>query len=123
MEESWAAGDTRPKIEFMEIKGKRGYIRPWGESELELYVQNVTIANRIEREYKQFKLKNSYDDGAAFVFSPDLLPLAVRLIRARKRRQMTPEQRARNAETLATWRSKLRKASINDGLDKQNEIT
>lgn len=103
-EESWQAGDDRPDQEFMEIKGKRGYIRPWGSTELELYVENIHVANRIERELTQFKPKNHYDDGAAFTFDPIHLSKAVRLILGRKRRTLNPEQRKLLVERLARMR-------------------
>lgn len=113
-EESWQAGDTRPDQEFMEIKGKRGYIRPWGETELELYVESINIANRIERDLNQFKPKNHYDDGAAFTFDPIHIAKAIRLILGRKKRQVTPEQRKLLVERLARMRGKPEKGSVND---------
>lgn len=76
---------------WQEIVGKRGYIRRWGENELELYITSTHIAARIERLYKHFKPKNHYDDATAFVFSPEHLPEACRWIKAKNRRQMTPE--------------------------------
>lgn len=81
-------GDPR---KWMEIAGKRGYIRLWGDSELELYITNTRIAARIERENKMFKPKNHYDDATAFVFSPEYVPAACKWIKAKNRRQMTPE--------------------------------
>lgn len=115
--EAWPHYDAedrkKKELEFWEIVGKRGYIRPWGETELELYVENIHVANRIERELTQFKPKNHYDDGAAFVFEPIYLAKAVRLIHARKRREVTPEQRKLLVERLARMRSKPEKGPVN----------
>lgn len=86
---------------WLEIHGKRGYIRLWGESELEVYVSNTRIAARIERNFKQFKPKNHYDDATAFVIKEESLPLAVKLIKGRNKRQMSQAA----LERLATARS------------------
>lgn len=112
MEENYQFYDAEDRkkmvLQFMEIKGKRGYIRPWGETELELYIQNFKVANRIERELKQFKPKNHYEDGGSFVFDPIHMAKAVRLVQGRKRRQVTPEQRQMLSERLSQMRSKLK---------------
>lgn len=111
-EESWEPGDDRPDEEFLEIRGKRGYIRPWGKNELELYLENTILANRVERSYPMFTPKNHYDDAIAFTFQPDLalVSLACRWIKARNRRQLSPEQHKLLVERLARMRSSLKKA-------------
>lgn len=103
--------DGRLKSLFYEIKGKRGYIRPYGNA-LELYVSNKRVAARIERSFAQFKPKNHYDDATAFTFSEEYLSLACRLIKAKKRRIMSPEQLLR----LATMRSLIKKPLVAVGL-------
>jgi hypothetical protein len=74
-----------------EIQGKRGYIRPRGD-ELELYLTSKVLANKLERNSSIFKVKNHYDDATSFTFNIDGVPAACKLIKAKNRRQMTPEQ-------------------------------
>lgn len=103
LDESWEGGDKTP---LYEIRGKRGYIRVWGEDELELYLESAVIAGRLERSSKLFKPKNHYDDATAFTFNPGTHPEALiaacKYIKAKNRRQMTPE-------ALETLRNRARK--------------
>lgn len=90
-----------------EIQGKRGYVRPLGES-LELYCTSTNISRRIERQNKPFVVTNRYDDATAFVFSDDakLLTLATGWIKAKKRKHYSPEQRLAMAARMRSWRLK-----------------
>jgi hypothetical protein len=88
-------------VQWHEIHGKRGYIRMWGSDELEVYISNMRIAARVEREFKAFKPKNHYDDATSFVIPVDQITLAAKLIKAKRRRQMTPELLKHLAEARA----------------------
>lgn len=101
---AWEGGRKEP---FYEIVGKRGYIRPFGKN-LELYLTSIVLANRIERDYKQFEVKNHYDDATAFEFTEEYLPAACKFIKAKNRRQMTPE----GLERLARLRSLIAKPLV-----------
>jgi hypothetical protein len=107
------AGD---KTQWQEINGKRGYIRLWdGPDCLELYITSIHIAARIERLYPSFKPKNHYDDATAFTFrnDPVLVASACKLIKARNRKQYTPEQRLAMAARMRSIQNKPRQ---NEGL-------
>ena len=84
-----------------EIAGKHGYIRLYG-ADLELYLSRSVIERRIERSFPAFKAKNHYDDATTFVFanSPELVVLAAKWIKARNRKQYTPEQRLAMASRM-----------------------
>lgn len=95
-----------------EIVGKYGYIRMFGHA-LELYLSRPKIERRIERNYPAFKPKNHYDDATAFTFAnqPDLVASAAKWIKARNRKQFTPEQRLAMAARLRALTKHPREAS------------
>lgn len=87
-----------------EIVGKRGYIRPFGEG-LEMYCTSSVMSGRAEKQ-SGFKAKNHYDDAAAFTFGPENIALACKWIKARNRKQFTPEQRAAMAARMRSLHQK-----------------
>lgn len=88
------------------IRGKRGQIAMYLDGSINLWVLNNRIVNKIK-----WKPLHTYDDGADYKLNIDDLDEACGHIKARKRRHMSPEQRQKNAERLATMRSNVKKDS------------
>jgi hypothetical protein len=90
-----------------EIIGKRGYIRPYGDG-LEMYLTSAVLAGRVERLYPAFRPKNHYDDATAFEFENklELVASAAKWVKARNRKQYTPEQREAMASRMRLLRNK-----------------
>ena len=92
------------------IRGKYEQVADYAPGELDVWVQTLHRAQRMERE--GWKVKNHYDDGALFIRPFSDLDAACRYIKARKAqkpRHLTPEQRARAVANLHTAR--MRKAT------------
>lgn len=89
---------------YYQIIGKRGIVYGWDKENVEMLVQNTHIATRLIR-LKTFKLKNDYDDGASFIVPLARIYEAFNIIKPKKRRHLSPEQRQKCIERLATMRS------------------
>lgn len=101
-----------------EIVGKSGCIRAYGD-ELEMYLMRPVIEKRLERSQGAFKIKNHYDDATSFTFRNDplLVSAACKFIKARNRKQYTPEQRVAMAARMQSLRLKSKQqASLADEL-------
>ena len=84
------------------IVGKYGQITRFPDGDLDVWITNVPVARRTERN--GWKVKNHYDDGALFIRPFEDLDAAARIIRAPKRRHLSPEQKAKAVERLAKYR-------------------
>lgn len=89
---------------YYQIVGKYGTIYGWDDATVEMYVKSMVKANRLERSGK-YKAKNHYDDATAFIVPIDHIKDAFKVIKARKRRHLSPEARKVATERLARMRS------------------
>ena len=97
--------DRAERVWCQEIPGKHGRIFPWGfNGDLAAW----TGSARIMRRFEGMGLK-AVQGGAesAFRFPVRMLDQVASLIRARRRRQLSPEQRQRQAVILAGARERL----------------
>ena len=116
MEESYRNGGDRPNTHYMIVRGSRGDIMAWDDSFLEVTVygkplknphpdasHNLSLPMKCER--LGWKAKNHYDDSTCFLLEKDRIYEAIKVIKARKRRHLSPEQREDATERLRQMRS------------------
>lgn len=96
-------------LAYYQVVGKRGVIYAWDASSVEMLITNRRIAITVERS-NRFEVKNHYDDGAAFLVPESRIYEAFNIIKARKRRQVTPEQREMLSLRLSKMRSSIKKS-------------
>lgn len=125
LEESWEGGD---KTHHWIIKGSRGDIMAYDDSTLEVTVYGVPLKLKpdvlpnathnlslpIKLEKSGWKAKNHYDDSTCFLLPVEWATKAFKIIKARKRRQVTEAMRQKGRDLAARFPSKLRKPLIND---------
>lgn len=88
------------------IRGKRGVIALYESGDMNIWIVNTRIANKIV-----WKPLHTYDDGADYARKIDDLDVACGYIKARKRRILSAEQREKLVARLATMRSLRSKAT------------
>jgi hypothetical protein len=93
----WKA--TKEDGEYV-IRGKRGTIACYGDGDINVWVRNLRVANKIP-----WKPLHTFDDGADYCRKIADLDAACRYIKARKRRQVTEAMRQRGRELAAALRS------------------
>lgn len=86
----------------LEIPCKFGIIYPWGH---EFLVACCEGHGRIAGKFKRMGLE-MVQYNASFKFHVDKLPEIQKIMGARRRRTLTPEQRAKAAERLAQFKFK-----------------
>lgn len=101
LEESWQnemGRDSNDKVWFYEIRGKYGEIHLYSAKNnlLAVFIDSVIISNRVERRYKDIlKLYLKTDEGDVFLFNPKNLKFVAKLIKARRKKQVSEEERHR----------------------------
>lgn len=91
------------------IKGKRGYISQYVDGDINILVTNLRVANKIPNPL------HTYDDGADFMRRFEDLDYFCKVIKARKRRHLSPEARQKAIARLVTMRSS-KKNSLSNGV-------
>lgn len=92
------------------IRGKRGVIALYEDGDINIWVLNLRVANKIV-----WKPLHTYDDGADYCRKIDDFDAACRDIQARKRRKLSPEARFQAAKRLQEWAFRKRLTHKNDG--------
>ncbi len=85
------------------LQGKRGVISVYPDGDLDVWVTNLRASRVIELQ--GWKAKNHYDDGAVFVRPYADLDKAAKFIKAKKRRYLSPEAKARAIKRLEQMRT------------------
>lgn len=83
-----------------EIVGKYGTICQYEDGDLDVWVTNKRVACRLE---KCWTAEQHYDDAALFIRPYSDLNYAAKIIRARKRRHMSPEQKKKAVEKIVRF--------------------
>lgn len=119
LEESYGAEAGRSKKHFYIVEGRRGNVMAWDGHTLEVTVNGVplklkegvlpdrthNLALPIKLERNGWKVKNHYDDSVCFLVPKEQYQKAFKVIKAKNRKQMTPEL----AQRLARMRSLVSK--------------
>lgn len=74
------------------IRGKRGLVSQYPDGDLDVWVTHLRSSRTMERS--GWKAKNHYDDGALFIRPFSDLDKAAKYIKAKRRRVMSPAQKA-----------------------------
>lgn len=97
--------DRAERVWCMEIRGKYGAIYPHGtDGTLAVRVESARVARRFAPLGLQVVQRG--DDEVVFLFAADLIDKMAALIRARRRRQVSPERRAQLAQHLREARER-----------------
>jgi hypothetical protein len=84
---------------LIQIPGKMGFVSVHGENTLAVWSKSFQTIKRLA-ELPGLKLHQRGKQEARFLFGPESLRTVAEIIRARKRRQVTPEQRQELTERL-----------------------
>lgn len=101
LEESWGVEtgrDVDDKLWYYELRGKYGaiYLYSLKNNLLAVHINSVVISNRVERGHKNiFELYLKLSEGGVFLFDPKNLEFAAKLIKARRRKQISEKERQR----------------------------
>ena len=113
----------REKWRYLEVRGRYGTLYPYSVLELHGFVESAKIAGRLESE--GFEIVKSGGGEAVFRVPEARAAGFLQAIRARRKRQLTPEQRQMAVERLGKYRFKgetpARKPQQN-GLDSTEAI-
>ncbi len=99
LDESWGVErgkNLQDKPWYYEIRGKYGkiYLYSSRDNILAVHINSNVISNRVERENKDIlKIYLKTDKGSVFLFGPENLEFVAKLIKARRKRQYSPEYR------------------------------
>lgn len=80
---------------YMQIPGRRGCIVPWGGTSLAVEVDGRPVTARRLAESGVCKLIRDGDDGQTFLFDVAGFAAVAATIRAKRRRRLSPQQRAK----------------------------
>jgi site-specific DNA-adenine methylase len=79
---------------YYEIRGKYGKIYLYGVDKLAVMITANRIKSRIKTEYKDIlSLYLEAEDESIFLFDPEYFEVVAKIIKAKKKRQITDEQR------------------------------
>lgn len=90
------------------IKGKRGTVDQYDDGDINVWITNLRVTNKCT-----WPPLHTYDDGADYCRPFSDLDHACKLIKARKRRQVTEAMRQRGREAMARMRSAVKKSGLN----------
>ena len=103
MDEAWYAEDSqsnpnklKDKPWYYEVRGKYGAIYLYGASKLAVRVTGNRIKGRIKTEYKDILslyLEAEYE--SIFLFNPESFEIVAGLIKARRKKQISEQERLR----------------------------
>ncbi len=79
---------------YYELRGKYGKIYLYGSNKLAVHITSNVIGNRVERENQDiFNLYLKTSEGSIFLFDQEHIEFVAKLIKARRKRQYSPEYR------------------------------
>ncbi len=114
MDEAWKAEDSqsnpdkvKDKPWYYEIRGKYGVIYLYGANKLAVRITGNRIKSRIKTEYRNIlSLYLEAEDESIFLFNPETFEIVAKLIKARKKRQISEKERLRlrNISVLAHYK-------------------
>ncbi len=121
MDEAWDAEDShsnpdkvKDKPWYYEIRGKYGTVYLYGTNKLAVRITGNRIKNRIKAEYADIlSLYLEAEDESIFLFSPDNFEIVAKLIKAKRKRQITEEQRKLIIERTKEYRFQRSKMADN----------
>lgn len=95
---------------YFEIPGSVGDIVPWGDDLLAIVVDNQPkrASELMRQDWVTQERSQHGDDGCNAVFHVSHFKKAVRFAKSRRKRAMSEEQRAANAERLRAYREQMR---------------
>ena len=83
---------------FYEMRGFYGTIWPYSQTHLACLILSNRIGERIRREKPHWKLIQNGDNEMCFKLENKFIEEAAEVIRAKKKRRMTPEQKEKLVE-------------------------
>jgi hypothetical protein len=114
MDEAWKAEDSqsnpdkvKDKPWYYEIRGKYGVIYLYGANKLAVRITGNRIKSRIKTEYRNIlSLYLEAEDESIFLFNPENFEIVAKLIKARRKRQISEKERLRlrNISVLAHYK-------------------
>ena len=122
MDEAWAVEDSqsnpdkvKDKPWYYEIRGKYGkiYLYSTKDNILAVHINSNVISNKIERENTAIlSLYMKTEEGSVFLFKPETLEFVAKIIKARKKRQISEKQKAVLVERIANYQKILHKKAV-----------
>ncbi len=114
MDEAWKAEDSqsnpdkvKDKPWYYEIRGKYGVIYLNEANKLAVRITGNRIKSRIKTEYRNIlSLYLEAEDESIFLFNPENFEIVAKLIKARRKRQISEKERLRlrNISVLAHYK-------------------
>ncbi len=112
MDEAWDTEDSisnpdklKDKPWYYEIRGKYGKIYLYGSNKLAVHINSNGISSRVERDNTDiFSLYLKTSEGSIFLFNPKYFEFVAKLIKAKRRRQITEEHRVKLVEAGKNFR-------------------
>lgn len=116
LDESWEYMENKSEEEkpwCYELRGKYGLIYPYDDSTLAVMVTSESIKGRLKRNFKG-RVATFWDgDGeGVFLFDPGLIYEIAEMIRARRRRQLSPEAKEKLANRGREALKRYRKTNL-----------
>ncbi len=112
MDEAWEVESSQANSDkakdkpwYYEIRGKYGVIYLYGTNKLAVRITAKRIKSRIKIEYKDIlKLYIEAKDESIFLFNPENFELVAKLVKARKRKQLSVEHKAKLIKAGSSFR-------------------
>jgi hypothetical protein len=107
LDESFEIGDrsNEEKLWNLRIPGKYGHIGVWGENTLSAHSGSSRVVKKLI-EIPGVTIKQRGDNEVTIVFPPDLIEPVADVLKAKRRRQLSDEHRAKLIEASASHRFK-----------------
>ncbi len=101
MDEAWYIETAESNLDKMkdrhwyyEIRGKYGKIYLYGCNKLAVHINSNVISSKVERDNTDiFNLYLKTSEGSIFLFDQEHIEFVAKLIKARRKRQYSPEYR------------------------------
>jgi hypothetical protein len=102
MDEAWECEKNRQEEDkpwYYELRGKYGFIYPYGDTTLGVMVTSEIIKGRLKRDFKgRVNIFWDGDGEGVFLFNPTIIHEIAAMIKVRRKRQLSPEQRMKLVE-------------------------
>lgn len=95
---------------YYELQGLYGIIYPYSSYQPAVHFTSIRVANRF-RKRANWKILQSGDQEIVYLIPMDDLRFAAKVIRARKKRQLSTEQREKRAQILSKVRPSPKRTS------------
>lgn len=100
--------ERRNQWRYDEIRGKYGFIYNYGENQLAVWVTGSHIVAGTKRKHKNWFVKTDGLKEAIFLFPESELKIVADLIKARKRKSLSPDHLAKLRENIKKAHAKKR---------------